>query len=153
LNAFLKHSKFNITVLSRPDSKSTFPPGVKVVRADYSSIESLTTAFKGQDAVVSLVGSPALNDQPRLIDAAIAAGVKRFIPSEYGANTPSERLREILPLFNTKKEVVDYLKSKEDHITWSGLITGAFFDWVSSKQESYYRSLFDKRIRALYTAS
>jgi uncharacterized protein YbjT (DUF2867 family) len=131
LNTLVKYSSFNITVVSRQESTSSFPESVKVIKADYSSHESLTNAFKGQDAVISLVGGAALGEQKKLIDAAIAAGVKRFLPSEYGSNVPDDRVRQAVPVFEAKKSVVDYLKSKEDVIEWSSVITGVFFDWVS----------------------
>lgn len=129
MNAFLKEPSFNTTILSRQDSKSTFPLGVEVARADYDSLDSLKKAFKGQDAVVSLVGGMALGDQNKLIDAAIAAGVKRFIPSEYGGNTIDKRAREIVPIFEAKVGTVNYLKSKEKEISWTSIVTGAFLDW------------------------
>ncbi|KAF2741204.1 NAD(P)-binding protein [Polyplosphaeria fusca] len=129
LDAFLQKSSFNVTVLTREESKSTFPSGVKVVRADYSSIDSLKEAFQGQDAVVSLVGGNALGDQQKLIDAAIAAGVKRFLPSEFGSNTEDEFVAAAVPVFKFKIATVDYLKSNEDKISWSTIITGPFFDW------------------------
>jgi uncharacterized protein YbjT (DUF2867 family) len=137
LNAFLKHSSFNVTVLSREGSSSTFPEGVKVVRADYSSVDSLTKAFSGQDAVLSFVAGHVIGDQEKLIDAAIAAGVKRFLPSEYGSNTVDDRVRAIVPVFSAKKGAVDYLKSKEDKISWSSIISGPFFDWVSIARNSH----------------
>lgn len=129
LNAFLSAPEYNVTVISRQESKSTFPDSVKVVRADYKSAESLTAALKGQDVVFSIVGGSALGDQKPIIDAAIAAGVKRFFPSEYGSNVPDPRVRAIVPVFEAKKGAVDYLKSKEDVIEWTSLITGPFFDW------------------------
>jgi hypothetical protein len=100
-----------------------------VIRADYSSIDSLTSAFKGQDAVVSLVGTMGFAEQQKLIDAAITAGVKRFLPSEYGSNTQNERVLAKVPIFQPKVDTVKYLKSKEDKISWSSVITGPFFDW------------------------
>lgn len=129
MNTFLDSSSFNVTVLSREGSKSTFPSNVKVIRADYDNVDSLTSAFKGQDAVISLVGGGALGDQNKLIDAAIAAGAKHFIPSEFGSNTVNPRLLEIVPVFSAKKGTTDYLKSKEDKISWTSVITGPFFDW------------------------
>ncbi|KAF3008841.1 hypothetical protein E8E13_010828 [Curvularia kusanoi] len=128
LQAFLS-SSFNTTVLSREGSSSTFPSGVKVIRADYSSIDSLKQAFQGQDAVISLVGGGALGDQNKLIDAAIAAGVKRFLPSEYGSNTPDPKTRAIVPVFEAKFATINYLKSKENVISWTSVVTGPFFDW------------------------
>jgi hypothetical protein len=89
----------------------------------------LKEAFQGQDAVISLVGGMALGDQNKLIDAAIAAGVKRFVPSEYGSNTLDERARAIVPIFDAKFETVKYLRSKEKEISWTGIVTGPFFDW------------------------
>ncbi|KAF2791412.1 isoflavone reductase family protein-like protein CipA [Melanomma pulvis-pyrius CBS 109.77] len=129
LKTLLEESSFNVTVLSREGSKSTFPDGVKVARADYESVDSLKTAFQGADAVISLVGSSALGDQNKLIDAAIAAGVKRFLPSEYGSDTTNDKLNTLIPVFAPKVGAVDYLKSKESEISWSSIISGAFFDW------------------------
>jgi NmrA-like family len=42
--------------------------------------------------VVSLVGAPALTSQKAYIDAAVASGVKRFIPSEFGCDTQAPYL-------------------------------------------------------------
>lgn len=102
---------------------------MKVVHADYTSIDSLTSAFQGQDAVVSLVGAGGFTEQQKLIDAAIAAGVKRFLPSEYGSNTRDERVLAQVSIFAPKADTIKYLKSKESQISWSTVINGAFFDW------------------------
>lgn len=128
LKAFLS-SPFNTSVLSREGSSSIFPSGVNVLRAHYDDTESLKKAFQGQDAVISLVGGKAYGDQSKLIDAAIAAGVKRFIPSEFGCNTPNPKTREVAPFLNAKTGTVDYLKSKENAISWTSVINGLFFDW------------------------
>lgn len=128
LKAFTS-SSFNTSVLSREGSSSTFPSGVKVLRANYDSVDSLKQAFQGQDAVISLVGGGALGDQNKLIDAAVAAGVKRFVPSEFGSNTPDSKTRAVVPVFEAKLGTVNYLKSKEDSISWTSVVTGPFFDW------------------------
>lgn len=129
LDTFLKHSSFNTTVLSREGSTSTFPSGVKVIRADYDSISSLKDALQGQDVIISLVAGAAILDQIKLIDAAIAAGVKRFIPSEFGGNTQDESVVKAFRVFGPKVQVLDYLKSKESQISWTAIFTGPFFDW------------------------
>lgn len=49
--------KFNITVLSRVGSTSTFPTGTKVATVDLASHNDLVSAFTNQDAVISLVGT------------------------------------------------------------------------------------------------
>src|SRR5882757_3626079 len=75
LNAFIHSGKFNLTVVNRASFIATFPASVKVTTADFSSVDSVTAAFKGQDAVVLTIGAPGLIVQSVLVDAAIAAGV------------------------------------------------------------------------------
>ncbi|KAJ4297768.1 hypothetical protein N0V90_005663 [Kalmusia sp. IMI 367209] len=129
LNALLNDSSFNVTVLSREGSSSTFPDNVKVVRANYDSLDSLKSAFEGQDAIVSTVASFGLGIQTKLIDAAIAAGVKRYIPSEFGSNTDNPRVLEVVPPFQGKVAIQNYLKSKQNEISWTTVVNGPFFDW------------------------
>lgn len=64
-----------------------------------------------------------------MIDAAVQAGVKRFIPSEYGNNTCTAA-SELVSLYGEKAKVIDYLK-KQEHtgLTWTAIHTGQFFDW------------------------
>jgi len=121
---------FNVTALTRATSTSTFPEGVTVKKVDFSSPESLKEAFAGQDAVVSAIGSAAVGSQQPIIDAAIAAGVKRYIPSEFGINTRLTPGTTIGKILAGKVAVVDYLKKKESpNFSWTGLSTGMFFDW------------------------
>ncbi|KAF2810515.1 isoflavone reductase [Mytilinidion resinicola] len=122
-------SPLNVTVLSRKESTSTFPSEVKVIKVDYTDASALASALKGQDAVISVLATAAGAVQPKIIDAAIAAGVKRFIPTEFGSDTASADVRAIVPAFEGKKAVVDYLKNREKEISWTALVTGPFFDW------------------------
>jgi hypothetical protein len=131
LNTFLDESSFNTTVLSREGSSSTFPSGVKVIRTNQDSPDALKNAFKGQDVVISLVGGSVLGDQNKYIDAAIAAGVKRFVPSDFGSDTTDSRNRELVPISDAKFVTAKYLKSKESEISWTAMITGPFFDWCT----------------------
>lgn len=130
LYSLLHHSCLNTTVLSREGSSSTFPLRVKVLRANYNSIDSLKTALRGQDVVVSLVAGSALGDQKTFIHAAIAAGVKRFLPLEFGSNITDAHTRAIVPMYESKVETVNYLKSKESEISWASIVTGPSFDWT-----------------------
>lgn len=103
-------------------------------KVDYSSETSVTEALRSQDAVVSILASAAVRGQRLIIDAAVAAGVKRFIPSEFGINTRALGDSPISKILGGKTASVNYLieKSKEDPgFTWTGLSTGLFFDFVS----------------------
>ena len=64
------------------------------------------------------------------IDAAIKAGVKRFLGPEFGAKTAEPRVIEAVPFFGGKKIIAEYLVSKEQEgLTWTGVLNGNFFDW------------------------
>ncbi|KAL2815283.1 hypothetical protein BDW59DRAFT_176208 [Aspergillus cavernicola] len=129
LGALLDASSFNVTILSRSSSEASFPPGVTVRKTDFSSAD-LQTALKGQDALISAVGATAFGEQKKFIDAAIQAGVPRFIPSEFSADTLNDEVLALLPLFRQKKDVIEYLKSKEsDSFTWTGVASSCLFDW------------------------
>jgi len=125
-------SSLKVSVLTRPGSKSTFPEGVKVIPTDYTP-SSLVEALAGQDAVISLLGLSAIGEQQyALIDAAIKAGVKRFLPSEFGIDTTSAKLLAVVPPFAVRAELIDYLKAKQaegSHIEWTAVVTGMFLDW------------------------
>jgi uncharacterized protein YbjT (DUF2867 family) len=130
LNALLE-AKFNVSILSRPSSTTTFPAGVTVIKTDYSE-ESLVEVLKGQDVVVSAIAGHALGSQKTIIDAAIKAGVKRFIPSEYGNDVLDEKLVKVIPYFANKGDIIRYAQSKaaaHPEFTWTGVATGAYLDW------------------------
>ena len=129
LNEFLD-SAYEVSVLSRKESTATFPDGVKVFKADYKDFAEVKAAMEGQDAVISNVGGHAAGDQQIFVDAALATGVKRFFPSEYGPYTRDPRMLELQPYSTPyKKALVDYLRTKENQISWTALITGGFFEW------------------------
>ncbi|KAJ5289084.1 hypothetical protein N7478_002114 [Penicillium angulare] len=129
LNALVSSGKFNITAIQRLESEATFPPGVTAIKSDFSD-SSLEQAFKGQDAVISTVGATGLTEQQKFVDAALRAGVKRFIPSELSASSTDEAVISLLPLFGVKKNLIDYLKSKESEgLSWTGIATSGLLDW------------------------
>lgn len=116
-----------MTVLTRKGSKSSTPDSVKAVAVDYESLESLENALKGQDALISTL---PIVSQKLLVDAAIKAGVKRFLPSEFGSDTLNDEL-STLPVFKPKLETAQYLQqvAKTSGLTYTRVITGPFLDW------------------------
>lgn len=131
LNA-LFDAGFEVTVLSRSSSHK-LDSRAKIQVVDYASRESLVTALTGQDAVVSTlnVGAVPLDTHVLLAEAAQAANVKRFIPSEFGCDT-SNPITSKLPVFGDKVAVLNRLReltAKDSAFTWTAVITGPFFDW------------------------
>ncbi|KAJ5831691.1 hypothetical protein N7474_000002 [Penicillium riverlandense] len=129
LDGLVTSAQFTITVISRKESEATFPSDVVVHKTDFSGA-GLEAALKGQDAVISVVGAAGFGEQKKIVDAAIRAGVKRFIPSEFSASSQNEAVLHLLPLFGQKKELVEYLKTKESGgLSWTGIATSLLFDW------------------------
>lgn len=85
--------------------------------------------MKGQDIVICMVAIFATGGQQVLVDAAIAAGVRLFLPSEFGPPSRDERFAALHPALPPKVATVEYLRSNESYISWSAIVTGAFFDW------------------------
>jgi uncharacterized protein YbjT (DUF2867 family) len=118
---------FDVTILSSSGNTSGLPVAAKTVKVDYSSQDSLVNALKGQDVFISAI--PQHDTQPALIDAAITAGVQRFIPSEFGSNISGNANTAALPVFKGKSITQDYLKQKSSEISYTLINTGLFLDW------------------------
>lgn len=88
-------------------------------------------ALKGQDAVVSTVGIEALPAQDILVEAAVAAGVKRFLPSDFGSNISIPKTAA-LPIFKSKVAIHEKLREASaatPTFTYTLVCSGAFLDW------------------------
>lgn len=102
----------------------------------------MVTALSGQDAVVQIVFSDAPKTKT-LIDAAIKAGVKRFLPSEFGVDKNHDSVIKKIPFLASKREISEYLVSKEGSgLTWTGIVTGGFFDWYVVRCSMIHRVTF-----------
>ncbi|KAK3056357.1 hypothetical protein LTR09_002864 [Extremus antarcticus] len=123
-------SGFEVTALIRPGSTSTLPSSVKTVTVDFSDVSALTDALTGFDALISTVGSPGIQSQTYMVDAAVAAKVKRFIPSEFGSDMSNARARS-LPVYKLKVEVEEYIENalKGSETSYTPVYNSAFLDW------------------------
>lgn len=157
--AFVNSGKFDIQVLRRHGSKTTYPNNVKVVDVDFTSVESLVEPLKGQDAIVSTLAEEVLDLQINIIDAAILAGVRRFVPSEFGSNLDNKNTRA-LPVFARKVKTQDYLieKAKTTSLTYTFVYNGPFLDWGLEHHfilntSEYKPSLFDGGVQPFSTTT
>lgn len=126
---------FDVTILSRKGSTSTdslpHHPNQKIIKVDYKSVDDLTAALQGVEAVVSTLTGSAFDETKPLIDAAVAVGVKRFIPSEFGVDTKNP-LNQALPVFQAKIKAQEYIESMakaHPSFTYTYIFNNAFFDW------------------------
>ncbi|KAF4994748.1 hypothetical protein FDECE_13021 [Fusarium decemcellulare] len=128
----LLEAKFNVSIVTRdgssPSSQKSKAP---VVQSDYT-LTSLTEIFTGQDAVISTVSvGPAIPAQKTMIEAAVKAGVSRFIPSEYGSSSQDRRIDDFKKLMAPKVQIIGHLRqvaSENPAFTWSCLGSGALLD-------------------------
>ncbi|KAM0427918.1 hypothetical protein ACHAPT_007378 [Fusarium lateritium] len=132
ITAALTKAGFDVTVISRTESTATFPSGLPVIKTTYS-LENLTKALAGQDAVINVVGPAGVGLQSIMIDAAEAAGVKRFIVDDFGWGPDFQSFPEFEPIRAQRVAGVDYAKSRAEAnpaFTWTGIATGNPIDWA-----------------------
>ncbi|KAF1809825.1 NAD(P)-binding protein [Eremomyces bilateralis CBS 781.70] len=143
-------AQFQVKVLARSKKPGEFDAGVNVVEVDFTSVESLTAALKGIDAVVSTVAGTAIKTQTVLIDAAAVAGVKRFIPSEYGSVTTNPKL-EAFPLYENVFKIKHHLQEKANagQLTWTVLACGAFLEFLFAPGEASLLDFTDRKATLL----
>ncbi|KAL4948561.1 hypothetical protein BDW69DRAFT_189152 [Aspergillus filifer] len=130
LSAVSSSSLFTVTVFTRAGSSTNFPDNVKSTEVNYDSIDDLTSKLSGQDAVVSTISHTAGAAQTNLIRAAAAAGVSRFVPSEFGSDLDNP-INRPAPAYAPKIAAQELLKSlaEEGKISYTFVYNGAFLDW------------------------
>jgi NmrA-like family len=105
--------------------------GAKVIAIDISDAEALKQACQGASCVVSALSGlhdVIVDSQTKLLDAAIAAGVPRFIPSDFACDftkLPAGENRN----FDLRKEFHQYLDKSS--IAATSILNGAF-DYILS---------------------
>jgi NmrA-like family len=105
--------------------------GAKVITVDLSNVEQLKQACQGISCVVSALAGlhdVIVDSQIKLLDAAISAGVPRFIPSDYSSDftkLPAGENRN----FDLRKEFHQYLDKSP--IAATSILNGAFADILS----------------------
>ena len=125
-----------VHVLLRPatrrDPEKTKALGADVVihEGDLSDRESLVRACRAVDGVISAVGSMQVGEQHALVDAAREAGVKRFIPSDFGLD-PAAAGRGSCVMFDLKAAI--HQATREAGVPYTFVHSNGFFThWVLS---------------------
>ncbi|KAK3050709.1 hypothetical protein LTR09_008075 [Extremus antarcticus] len=80
----LATGKHTVTAITREDSKSTMPPGVKVAKIKYDQPDSIVKALQGQQALIITMKTGQNEASKRLIAAAAKANVPWVVPNEFG---------------------------------------------------------------------
>ena len=120
-HALLDRKAFQVTLLTRtgttetPEKKKLIDDfkakGAHIAAVNFEDSQSIQHALNGIEVVVSAVTSEATGAQQRILaDACKAAGVKVFMPSEFGLDSSDPRNHDI-GLVKPKVETADYCKS------------------------------------------
>ncbi|KAK0373188.1 NmrA-like family protein [Colletotrichum limetticola] len=137
LDSLVAAKSFKLSALKRAGSKSTiaYPADqVQVIEIDNDlSYEGLKKAFTGQEIVIVSFRLRDLDQHLRIAEAASAAGVKHFMPADFGSiDADNPRARELIPLYRWKRAVrqkAQELADKNPDFAWTGIVCGHFFDW------------------------
>jgi hypothetical protein len=90
----------------------------------------LLAAFRNQDAlVINIPISQTATTQLSIIAAAVKAGVKRIIPSDFAGCVPLDKTIELDSFTRDNFAVVEVLKLAErEGVSWSALKCGLYID-------------------------
>ncbi|KAF3006755.1 hypothetical protein E8E13_009955 [Curvularia kusanoi] len=131
------HSRPNLqlSVLTNPSQWLRLPSylstaAVKHQKSDFSAT-SLKSAFMGQDLIISTTAGGDSDQQITIIDAARAAGVRRFMPHEFGHDTLNKGITKRVLKSAGRAKVIEHLRAvATDAIDfeWVGVATGYTLD-------------------------
>ncbi|PLB52197.1 NAD(P)-binding protein [Aspergillus steynii IBT 23096] len=130
IDALLATKKHDITILTRNVSAPNGSSGITWRTVDYNDKSNLTEALRGTHTVLSfvqLLTDPEQKSQKNLIDAAIAAGVKRFAPSEYGSAGTVD-----MSWWAGKEIIREYLRTINRNEKYTLFQAGLFLDYLAS---------------------
>ncbi|KZV86118.1 NAD(P)-binding protein, partial [Exidia glandulosa HHB12029] len=130
---------WHVVILARTPSAIPLRPNSTVVQLDLGNHSALVEAMRGAQVVMCSVsgrartGVDSFEMQKPLIDAAISAGVRRYIPSEW-ATDHDHPAAQALPdlVYGSRRKVMRYLKEKaaSGEIEYTLFFSGVLFDWA-----------------------
>ncbi|OAX84668.1 hypothetical protein ACJ72_00960 [Emergomyces africanus] len=138
LNAILATGKHSVTILTRGEPRLD-DPRIKWRKVNYSDRASLTEALRGIETCISTAASfddkSFVGGQIALAEACIAAGVRRFVPSEFELDPHTRKDR--IPYLAAKRQVLSYLNTPEvrNKIQCTIFTPGIFYDYYSPMVE------------------
>ncbi|USP78681.1 hypothetical protein yc1106_05955 [Curvularia clavata] len=126
---------YKITVLTYPSQTLKLLSEISTIHLQHKTSDftspALQAAFTGHDIVISTVAGSDSELQIRIINAVIAAGVKRFIPHEFSHDSLNGQLQARLPKHAERANVISHLKSLSEgnpNLEWTAISTGYTLD-------------------------
>ncbi|KAJ6036802.1 hypothetical protein N7540_001081 [Penicillium herquei] len=116
VDPLLKTGKHVVTAITRPQSTSKLPEGLKVVRVDYSNDDdsALVEVLRGQQALIITMSMRAPPDTiSKLVDAAAKAGVRYVLPNWIGIDSENAALCDGVSLSPIREKLRAQFKNFE----------------------------------------
>ncbi|OJD17881.1 hypothetical protein AJ78_02053 [Emergomyces pasteurianus Ep9510] len=138
LRAILATEKHSVTILTRGEPRVD-DTRITWRKVDYSDKSSLTEALRGIETCISTAASfddeSFAEGQIALVEACIAAGVRRFVPSEFELDPHTRKDR--IPYLAAKRKVLSYLNTAEvrNRIECTIFTPGIFYDYYCPMTE------------------
>ncbi|KAL3441333.1 hypothetical protein BJX65DRAFT_313930 [Aspergillus insuetus] len=133
VQALLAAGEFDIRLVTRQETANKIQiTGATTIVADRSSATDLTHAFLGCDVVVNVLGDHTPHQEHiSVLDAAIAANIPRYVPSQWG-NTPRLEALQAIPFIRSKFEIVDMVEkaAREGKITFTSISGGPWIEYI-----------------------
>ncbi|KAH6886385.1 hypothetical protein B0T10DRAFT_491081 [Thelonectria olida] len=136
LDGLVKAGDFSVSIAKRASSKSTPAHADSITQItipDDMSVQGLAEALRGQDVVIASFPLVDVNQHLNLVEAASKAGVKRFIPADFGScDAASPNARCLLKLYRDKDLVrhkCEEIAAANPDFSWTALVCGHFFDF------------------------
>lgn len=127
----LATGKHTVTAITRADSTSKLPDGVKVAKVDYEKPQTLVSALKGQDALVITLSVFAHGHQDKLLHAAADAGVSWILPNEWSPDTAHEGLAKDVSGFGASAQVHQRIRELGKS-SFIAVTCGFWYEWSLS---------------------
>jgi hypothetical protein len=133
----LKTGKHTVTAITRPDSTTQLPEGVKVTKVDYNNHLSLVDAFQGQDVLVITLPAFATPDtESKLVKAAGDAGIQWILPNEWCPDTANEGLIRDIAVFQSKPKIYQEIV-KLGKSSYIAVNTGFWYEMCLANPHAY----------------
>ncbi|KAF2261733.1 isoflavone reductase family protein [Lojkania enalia] len=128
-------SSYRVSVLTYPSQTPYLPPNIPAGLVEHKvsdfSRASLESTFAGIDLVICTIAGSDFDFQVRLSEAMVAAGVRRFIPHEFGHDTFNSAVEQRVSSTFQRRSVLNYLNqssSADPQFQWKAIAMGCILD-------------------------
>ncbi|KAF4982114.1 hypothetical protein FZEAL_2220 [Fusarium zealandicum] len=133
LDSLVSSNSFDVTVAKRASSSSKPAHADIATIPDDMSVDGLVPVLKDYDVVIASFPLKDVTQHTRLAEAASKAGVKRFVPADFGScDAQSDEAKKLLRLYRDKDRVRERcveLAGQNSGFSWTALVCGHFFDY------------------------